>query len=56
LGARGWTYMFPLVNLLIMLLVIAASVYGFVLLVRFLRLGIEAFTLYIESNKGNKLQ
>ena len=52
MGMHGWAYMWPLVNLLLLLLFFGAGIYGFVLLMRFLRLGIEAFSIYIEKNKS----
>ena len=42
---------FQLVNLLLMVIILGAGIYGFVLLVRFLRLGIEAFGIYIAKNR-----
>lgn len=47
----SWIDFFPLINLTLLLMILRASIYGYVLFVRFARLGIKAFSIYIEKSQ-----
>ena len=50
--APWWVSVWPLINLILLAVISGASIYGFFLFVKFTRLGIKAFSIYIEKNKN----
>ena len=44
---------FQIVNLIILLVIFGLGIYLFILFIKFLRLGIEAFKIYIDKNNNN---
>lgn len=46
-----WITMLPFLNILLIPVMIAASVYAFILFVKLAKLGIKALNIYIDKNK-----
>lgn len=49
-----WVVILPFFNLILLLVIAAASVYAFILFVKFAKLGIKAFSIYIDKNRDYK--
>jgi hypothetical protein len=47
-----WVVIWPILNIILLLVIAAASVYAFILFVKFAKLGIKAFRIYIDKNKS----
>ena len=48
-----WVSIGSLINIILLIVFLAASVYGFILFVKLARLGIQALSIYIQKNKDN---
>jgi len=50
-----WIGLWPLFNLILLLVIAAASIYAFILFVKLAKLGIKALNIYIDKNKDNNV-
>ncbi len=49
----GWISIVPVIILIFRLALLGATVYAFILFVKFANLGIKAFKIYIEKNRNH---
>lgn len=51
ISSTAWFNVISFFNIAIMVIKLVASIYAFVMFVKFTRLGIKAFSIYIEKNR-----